>query len=327
MAKEMSRIFKRILSFWFTSLSIIKVIAKGTDATQTLKDTQKKPINGFKGDDIFINKVGSDILDEGINDEPVSQVYAVRDVIANLEKNFTVPSTPNPPLKIMPLGDSLTRGTIEPNDTTDSGGYRTELCPKFMADGLEVEFVGSQSNGPDSLGNKAHEGHPGWRIRGIADSVNKWLSTSEPDIILLMIGTNDTKRYSVWRMSYELSALIDKITAHSPRVQLLVASIPPIHPAKQPAKRVKRGVIFNKAIPTIVKSKVAQGKKVHFVDMKNLTVNDLTSSLSPDLDNGLHLNPQGYSKLADLWHDAVFKVISQQPNPNQRLLSTTYHQL
>jgi lysophospholipase L1-like esterase len=127
-------------------------------------------------------------------------------------------------------------------------------------------------------------------------------------------------------MSYNLSALIDKITAHSPRVQLLVASIPPIHPAKQPAERVKRAVNFNEAIPTIVKSKVAQGKKVHFVDMRNLTVNDLTSSLSLDLDNGLHLNTEGYRKLADFWHDAVFKVISnRQTNSNQLLPPTTYH--
>lgn len=326
MGKGIFRLFRRMLSFWFTSGSINQISGHDTNAPQTLKDSQKKTINGFKDDDIFISEVGSDILDGCINDQ-LSYVHLERNAIANLENNFNFTFTYNPPLKIMPLGDSMTHGIIGINDG-DSGGYRTELWHKFMADGLEVNFVGSQSNGPASLGDKAHEGHPGWTIRQIADLVNQGLDTFEPDIVLLMISTNDTRKYSVRVMSYEFSALIDKITAHSPRVQLLVASIPPIHPTKQSARRIKRAVNFNKVIPKIVNSKVAQGKKVNFVDMRSLTVNDLTSSLSLDLDNGLHLNAQGYRKLADFWHDAVFKVISnRQANPNQLFLPTTYQQL
>jgi len=42
-----------------------------------------------KGDDISINKVGSDILGS-TNDKPVSHVHAYRDAIANLEKNFAL---------------------------------------------------------------------------------------------------------------------------------------------------------------------------------------------------------------------------------------------
>jgi lysophospholipase L1-like esterase len=127
-----------------------------------------------------------------------------------------------------------------------------------------------------------------------------------------MIGTNDTKKNPVKTMINDLSALIDQITAHSPELQLLVASIPPIHPTKQPAKRVLRALYFNKAIPSIINSKVAQGKKVDFVDMRSLRVHDLTASLSLDLDNGLHPNPQGYCKIANFWYDAVLKVISNR---------------
>jgi lysophospholipase L1-like esterase len=76
--------------------------------------------------------------------------------IANLEKNFALPAYQSS-LKIMSLGDSITYGVIGTNDR-DSGGYRTELWNKLVADGLKVEFVGSQSSGPDGLSNKNHEG-------------------------------------------------------------------------------------------------------------------------------------------------------------------------
>lgn len=240
-----------------------------------------------------------------------SYVLVDRGIISNLEENFAALPRYSPPLKIMPLGDSITCGRRGNNDR-GNGGYRTELWNKFIADGLKVEFVGSQSSGPDSLGNKNHEGHSGWTIKQIAASVNKWLATYQPDLILLMVGTNDTGSCSLKTMLIDLSALIDQITAHSPHTQLLVASIPPIHPSASPAIRSLRVVYFNTAIPDIIKSKATQGKKVDFVDMRSLTVNELTSSLSVDLDNGLHPNAQGYRKIANFWHDAVFKVISNQ---------------
>ena len=215
------------------------------------------------------------------------------------------------PLKIMPLGDSLTIG-VRGTDDRNSGGYRTELHRKLVASGLKVEFVGSQVGGTDDFGSIAHEGHPGWTIGRLARSVEKWLSVYQPDLILLMIGTNDTKKRWVEKAIVQLGILIDKITTCSPNALLLVASIPPIHPAKQSAKRVLRVMKFNKAIPFVVKIKTIQGKKVYFVDTTRLTVNDLSSSLPVDLDNGLHLNAAGYYKLANLWYDAILKVFTNK---------------
>jgi lysophospholipase L1-like esterase len=120
-----------------------------------------------------------------------------------------------------------------------------------------------------------------------------------------MIGTTDTKKSSLKLMLEELSALIDQITSQAPCAQLLIASIPPIHPVARPALRALRAIYFNAAIPHILKFKVAQGKKVDFVDMRSLTLDDLTSSQSPDLDNGLHPNAQGYCKIANFWYAAV----------------------
>ncbi len=282
-------------------------LTRAAIAVMKLRAEQKNTINSFGSNGTLISKGGSNIFNEGALVELVSYVQTARNVIVNLEENFTA-LFGSPPLKIMPLGDSITSGVVGGNDR-GSGGYRTELWNKLMAEELPVKFVGSMSSGPADLIDKDHEGHPGWTIGEIAGSVEDWLNTAQPDLILLMIGTNDTKNRSLKTMVNELSTLIDQITAQLPNVQLLVASIPPIHPALRPLERVLRAMYFNEAIPYIVNSRVAQGKKVHFVDMRSLTLNDLTSSVSLDLDNGLHPNTQGYRKIANVWHAAVLKVI------------------
>jgi lysophospholipase L1-like esterase len=311
LSQRILRLLIRHSSFTkFIFLLYYSHITKGAIAAIALSNGLENTIIGFAGNEAFNHKGGS--------------VVAKR-VIANLEKDFALPVY-NRPLKIMPLGDSITYGVMGTDDK-DSGGYRTELWKKFVAAGLKVEFVGSQSNGPNSLNNKYHEGHRGWAIRKIAASVNTWLNISQPDLILLMIGTNDARNNSLTTMINQFSALIDQITSQSPRAQLLVASIPPVHPAAQPPLRTLRTIYFNTAIPAIVESKVAEGKKVHFVDMRSLTVNELTSSLSLDMDNGVHPNAQGYRKIANFWYDAVIKVISnQQTSPISAWYDIT-HQL
>ena len=74
-------------------------------------------------------------------------------------------------VRVMPLGDSITEGTQVP------GGYRIGLWQRLAAGGYRVDFVGSQSNGPASLGDHDHEGHPGWRIDQIDANIVGWLST------------------------------------------------------------------------------------------------------------------------------------------------------
>ncbi|PIG93881.1 SGNH/GDSL hydrolase family protein [Gloeocapsopsis sp. IPPAS B-1203] len=246
-----------------------------------------------------------------ISANPSNDVLANSDAIADLEEKCAFIPEYNSPLKIMLLGDSITQGVKGTNDR-DSGGYRPELWQKFVADGLAVKFVGSRTSGPDTLGDKTHEGHPGWTMKEITASIDEWLDTAQPDLILLMIGTNDTRKSSLRTMIEDFSTLIDKITACCPYSQLLVASIPPVHPAAKPAIRSLRAMYFNAAIPSIVASKVAQDKKIHFVDMRGLSIQDLTASLSLDLDIGLHPNAQGYHEIANFWHDAVLRVISDR---------------
>ena len=129
--------------------------------------------------------------------------YYLDDVAVSVDSSTTV--------KVMPLGDSITEGTQVP------GGYRIKLWSNIINNGLSVNFVGSQSNGPAELGDHDHEGHPGWRIDQIDASINTWMTNYAPKIVLMHIGTNDVlQNYDVANAPSRLSALIDKICAKLP---------------------------------------------------------------------------------------------------------------
>ncbi len=201
--------------------------------------------------------------------------------------------TPGPggtPVRVMPLGDSLTDGYNIP------GGYRTELWPKFVAGGLTIDFVGSLVNGPASLPDQQHEGHSGWRIDQIAGSIVTWLTAYRPDIVLLMIGTNDmVQDFDVAAAPARLSALIDQITTTTPAARIIVASIPRMGGSPY----IERIQAYNATIPGIVSAQAGQGKSVTFVDMfAAITPSDLHTDFT-------HMAASGNAKMADVWYPAI----------------------
>ncbi|PJE96776.1 SGNH hydrolase [Streptomyces carminius] len=193
------------------------------------------------------------------------------------------------PVRVMPLGDSITDGLNVP------GGYRIDLWQKLVADGHEIDFVGSMANGPGSLGDRDHEGHSGWTIAQIDASTDGWLQAYDPGTILLHIGTNDMYRQDPGGAPGRLSALIDRITGRLPEVELFVATIIPLPFADANVRA------YNAAIPGIVRSKAEAGRHVHLVEMYSA----LTAA---DLADGVHPNATGYGKMAAVWYDALLSV-------------------
>src|SRR5581483_2540247 len=142
---------------------------------------------------------------------------------ANAESNGGV--------KVMPLGDSITHGYTVP------GGYRIGLWQRFTANGYKVDFVGSQSNGPASLGDHDHEGHPGWRIDQIDADIVGWLGTYKPHTVLLHLGTNDiSHNYNLSPAPNRLSALIDHFTPAAPTGEVFGAHAIPLRARSVNAK-------------------------------------------------------------------------------------------
>ena len=96
-------------------------------------------------------------------------------------------------IMIMPLGDSITAGEHYGYPTNGERiGYRKHLYELMVADGYDVNFVGSLNWGFDVTPafDCDHEGHPGWTASSITSNTYGWLVQNPPDIILAHVGTN-----------------------------------------------------------------------------------------------------------------------------------------
>ncbi|MEV4023185.1 ricin-type beta-trefoil lectin domain protein [Actinosynnema sp. NPDC050801] len=191
--------------------------------------------------------------------------------------------------RVMPLGDSITEGTQVP------GGYRIGLWQRFGGGNHRVDLVGGEFNGPASLGDHDHEGHPGWRIDQVDANVVTWLRNTDPRTVLLHIGTNDViQEHDLANAPARLSALVDRITATAPGADVFVATIIPMGgEARESAARA-----YNATIPAMVRNKADAGKRVHLVDMH-------AALTTADLIDGVHPTATGYDKMAATWYAAL----------------------
>ncbi|MFJ9098055.1 ricin-type beta-trefoil lectin domain protein [Streptomyces sp. NPDC102405] len=192
------------------------------------------------------------------------------------------------PLRLMPLGDSITWGVGSPSGNS----YRGFLGNKLTAEGHTLDFVGSGRNG--TMSDPDNEGHSGWRIdqiAGIADSV---LARYRPNVVTLEIGTNDLNgNYQIPTAADRLHALIDQITRAVPDATVLVGTVIISTSGSEEANRPA----FNAKLPGIVQAEQAAGKHVRLVDMSALTAADLSDSLHP--------NDSGFGKMADAFNAGI----------------------
>jgi lysophospholipase L1-like esterase len=224
--------------------------------------------------------------------------------------------------KIMPFGDSITDGF----NADTPGGYRVQLFHRALSDGKSITFVGSGWNGPDTVDGVAfphnHEGHSGWTIypAGSRDGISECLSANQnhkclatnsvmseykPDIVLLMIGTNDAiDNYDMPNAPKRLGDLIDTIYSQLPSVLVVVAQ--PI-PSRGDASKgddtnlSARIKTFNDAIPAVVQARADAGKHILLVDMYT-PFNPSKTSL---LEDQWHPNKNGYVILGDQWYSVL----------------------
>lgn len=199
------------------------------------------------------------------------------------------------PVRIMPLGASITWGT----SSTDGNGYR-EALRRHLADdaGVPVDLVGSQRSG--TAADNDNEGHPGYRIDAVAAGADAWIAAARPDVVLLNVGTNDMlQNYDLPGAPARLSALVDQILRAAPAATVVMSTLVP-SPDATVQSRVRA---FNAQLPGIAQAKAAAGKKVRLADFHaNLTLADI----GPDR---IHPTDGGYLKLADVWYSALQPVL------------------
>ncbi|SFE05805.1 Lysophospholipase L1 [Actinacidiphila alni] len=191
-------------------------------------------------------------------------------------------------VRLLPLGDSITWGQA----SSTGNGFRGPLAGALTDEGHFPDLVGGTQHG--TMADPDNEGHPGWRIDQIAGIADSALRTYRPNVVTLMIGTNDfNQNHQVSTAADRLHALVDRITTDDPGVTVLLASL---IVSTNPAVEQYRPA-YNAAVPGIAQAEQAAGKHVRFVDMSALTAADLSDSEHP--------NDGGYQKMADAFNSAL----------------------
>ena len=201
------------------------------------------------------------------------------------------------PLRIMAIGDSLTKGT----GSTHRAGYRLEFLARMKAAGVDVDMVGSFHDGPKEI-DRDHQGHQGQGVAKLDEVSFDRLRRERPNAVILMIGTNDAKEKSIvpdaFRIRY--SVLLDRILAES-HVKLVVATVPPARFGRK-AKLIEG---INGIIKSEVEKRASAGKSVRLVDVYAM-LDDRA-----DFVDAVHMNDAAYAKLGDAFADALLELLGQ----------------
>ena len=216
-------------------------------------------------------------------------------------------------LRVMPVGDSITLGKKD-----FVGGYRKILYEWLIANGYAITYVGKQdiSNNPKypapcSDGSiPFHEGYGSFRTdqtlnggtaeKQTAPPLATTLEHFKPDVVLLMIGTNDIlQNWQLDTLEERLGQIVDAIYASNPKTIVLVASIAPLGGWAY-ADKEKRAMAYNAAIPGIVAKQQALGRQIGFVDVHKALA--FKGALAGD---EVHPTSMGYAKMAQAWYQAL----------------------
>ncbi len=247
------------------------------------------------------------------------------------------------PMRIMPMGDSITEGfcdtpdhcivpenilvpvTFGANGVQACGwstnpenpgerGYRGFLKDKIAARGLKMEYVGSIK----VVDGLAHEGHAGWSTDDLDLCVREgdWLEKGQPNIILLYIGGNDAN----WDrkpsdIAASLKTLLDDIYKKVPATTEVVVALnmrtrTGTFPLYIDSHNLMNTILddYNKLIPGVVKSLQDENKHVSLVDMTGAIHSD-----SEFDELGVHPNPAASERMADVWLAKILEIIGQKP--------------
>jgi len=230
-----------------------------------------------------------------------------------------IASPVNAVIRIMPLGDSITVGSssgeLDPNYQVS---YRKALWDLLVADGYDVDFVGSRDHGSAVFGDSEHEGHSGWTADEIRDGVYNWLNNNPADIILLHIGTNDiNSSQDPTDIPLEISQILDEIdqyeSDYSVDITVILALI--INRLNYICGNPSTTTTFNDDIYGMAQDRINSGDRIEIIDMECGADIDYREEPTGDMWDSLHPVETGYEKMADVWFYDGLKAILPVPDP------------
>ncbi len=217
-----------------------------------------------------------------------------------------------PPVRIMPLGDSITYDNRR-HDMRPVGvriAYRYTLYELLSSAGYTFDFVGSENGGERYLGPEMDDnaGFPGITDEQLAVLIKTgfsgktstqvtpgpYLETYPADIILLHIGTNH-----VDASPDDVEDILDHIRTSDPDVTIIIARIINRYPYSLVT------TTFNDNVEAMVAARA--DSRIIMVDMEDGAGIDYYT----DMDDDLHPNHLGYDKMAAVWCNALVSLLSE----------------
>ena len=212
-------------------------------------------------------------------------------------------------LAVWTVGDSITLGT--------NNGYRNRVWEGMTGAGYSIDFLGNQVHPyPDSAvcPDADHDGYSGNTIGDIADKIDdlySGISADDPDMLLIMLGTNDL----AWWVSGEpfvdscderMTALVDHIFSLDPDISIIVGTIPPMSHYEIREPNIDRAVFcsrYNGALTEQVRGHDLFGTRLFLADVFGALETE-------DLYDGIHPTSAGYDKTGNAWLEAITGYLS-----------------
>lgn len=231
--------------------------------------------------------------------------------------------------RLMPLGDSITRGSV------DGFGYRDHL-QEFLGVN-KWDFVGPFAHpATDPIYDVDHAGVSGQSTTQIEartlDHLNTYMvGNAANSIVLLHAGTNDILTMSGTGTTEERIAsyvanvedIIEIIHAHDPTIRIFVALIVPNTDDTVDA----RIVLYNATLKAMLQNYQSTKSNLYIVDMYSAFVSNPNWATEWFHADGIHPNDAGFRVMASKWSNAINHALLATPSARnaapQRQLFTT----
>ena len=223
-------------------------------------------------------------------------------------------------VNIMPIGDSITFGYGPGQD----GGYRKFLDYALKQKDIDFDMVGPEGsnqasfsyNGQTVTYDNNHAGYsgytikqqypiPSWGENGLLEVLQKKnaIKQAQPDIILLIIGTNDmTANRSMSDCESDLHTLVDYMLGDMPSDGIIfMGSIPEFTAYGGNSTRVAN---YNATVKKVAES---YSDNVQFAD-----VHGCLNGTADLQDDALHPNAAGYEKMGKFWAEVIEEYLADQ---------------
>ncbi len=206
-------------------------------------------------------------------------------------------------VRIMPLGDSITKGRHG-----EPAGYRDDLSLMLLNAGVNFDMVGSMDDGTGFYPH--HEGHSGYRADEILANVDKWILQNPADIILLHIGTNDISQGDANESTIlEIEDILDTIHNRFRRTTILLCNLIPRFDDRE--NRPQRTEALNLLIYDLFIKKQRLGWDIYFVD-QNSAIKQNPNWIAEYMDDYVHPNDTGYHVMAETFFQVLQPLLVEQ---------------